>query len=75
MAHVRLKFGRNIYTTELTCAHCRRRFTGGGLYVRLDYRGRTVDVPVCETCLQSYGLFEGNVRLDRDDPSHPIGIA
>lgn len=30
MARLRLKFGRNPYTTELICGHCRRRFTGGG---------------------------------------------
>ncbi len=75
MADLRLKFGRNPYTTDFTCAHCRRRFTGGGLYARLEYEGKLVDVPVCEACTGKYGLFEGDISLDRDNPSHSIGIA
>ena len=75
MASLRLKFGRNPYTSELTCAHCRLRFTGGGLYVRLEQNRKIVDVPVCAECEHKYRLFEGGIDLDRDELSHPIGLA
>ena len=75
MRTLRLKFGRNPYTSELTCAHCQRRFTGGGLYVRLEHAGRLVDVPLCPECESRFGLFEGEIDLGRDSTSHPIGIA
>ena len=72
---LRLKFGRNPYTSELACAHCRRRFAGGGLYARLECAGKVVDVPVCPECEGKYRLFEGEIDLGRDDASHPIGVA
>jgi hypothetical protein len=72
---LRLKFGRNPYTMELVCARCRRSFTGGGLYVRIESAGKLVDIPVCPECERTYGLFEGRVDVGRDDPSHPIGVA
>jgi len=72
---LRLKFGRNPYTSELTCAHCRGRFAGGGLYARLEDAGAVVDVPVCADCERQFGLFEGEVDLGHDNPSHPIGVA
>ncbi len=75
MRSLRLKFGRNPYTSEFVCANCRRPFTGGGLYVRLEHEKKMLDVPVCGTCVGKYGLFEGVVDLDQDNPSHPIGIA
>ena len=75
MRTLRLKFGRNPYTSELTCAHCRRRFAGGGLYARLERAGRLVDVPVCPECERRFGLFVGEIDLGRDSASHPIGIA
>ncbi len=75
MADLRLKFGRNPYTTEFTCAHCRRCFTGGGLYVRLEQKRKIVDVPVCAPCVEKYGLFEGIIDLDQENPSHQIGLA
>jgi hypothetical protein len=72
---LRLKFGRSPYTSELVCAQCRRRFAGGGLYARLEHAEKLVDVPICPECERQYGLFEGEIDLDRDEPSHPIGIA
>ena len=75
MRTLRLKFGRNPYTSEFVCANCRCPFTGGGLYVRLEHAGKLVDVPVCAECERKFGLFEGVVDLDQDNPSHPIGIA
>jgi hypothetical protein len=75
MASPRLKFGRNPFTSEFTCAHCRRQFTGGGLYARLERARKLVGVPVCKPCVETYGLFEGIIDLGRDNPSHPIGIA
>ena len=75
MKTLRLKLGHNPYTSEFTCAHCRRRFTGGGLYARLEYSGNLVDVPVCAECERKSGLFEGQIDLGRDSASHPIGVA
>ena len=88
MRSLRLKFGRNPYTSKLTCAHCRRRFAGGGLYLsaaprgsaaqagaRLEHAGKLVDVPVCPDCERKFGLFEGEIDLGRDSASHPIGVA
>jgi hypothetical protein len=75
VATIRLKFGRNPYTNAFTCAKCQGRFDRGGLCVRLEFAGRTVDVPVCPACERTYGLFEGTVDLDADNLSHPIGVA
>ena len=75
MRSLRLKFGRNPYTSEFTCAHCRGRFAGGGLYARLEHAGNLVDVPVCPDCERKFGLFEGEVDLGHDNSSHPIGVA
>jgi hypothetical protein len=72
---LRLKFGRNPYTSELACAHCRRRFAGSGLYARLEHANKIVDVPVCPVCVRRFGLFEGEIDLGRDSASRPIGLA
>ena len=75
MRTLRLKFGRNPYTSEFVCAHCRRRFTGGGLYARLEHAGTLVDIPVCAECERKFGLFEGELDLGQETASHPIGVA
>lgn len=75
MTTLRLKFGRNPYGNEFACAHCRRRFAGGGLCARLEHAGKIVDVPVCPDCEREFGLFEGEIDLGRDNGSHPIGVA
>ena len=75
MPKLRMKFGRNPYTSELTCAHCRERFTGGGLFVRLEQHGKLVDVPICGRCLDKFGLFEGMISFENDNPSFSVGLA
>lgn len=72
---LRVKLGYNIYSNEMTCARCRRRFVGEGVYLRLEQKGKTVDIPVCGDCLDRYRLVEGMIDFKEDNPSFPIGIA
>ncbi len=72
---IRVKFGRNIYQNEFTCSHCGRKFSGGGLFLRIEYSGSIVDIPLCSACVEETALFEGCIALDRHRVAHPIGRA
>ena len=72
---VRVKFGKNPYAQEFTCAHCRKPFTHGGLLLRVDFESHIVDVPICPACNEGADLFEGLLDVTRHNRSHPIGLA
>lgn len=72
---IRVKFGNNPYDNRFVCGRCREPFERGGLFLRLEYDGRVVDIPVCPRCCAVDGLFEGFVDLSEHCVSHPIGLA
>ena len=72
---IRVKFGRNPYAQEFACARCRRPFSGGGLFLRVESGGSVVDAPVCPGCCGMADLFEGVLDLSKSDRSHPVGLA
>ena len=71
---VRVKFGKNPYAQEFTCAHCRKPFTRGGLLLRVESESRIVDVPVCPACNAGADLFARLLDVRRRSRSHPIGL-
>lgn len=54
---IRVKFGKNPYGNDFTCAACRRSFSTGGFFLRLECRGNVVDIPVCRGCYDAGDLF------------------
>jgi len=72
---VRVKFGKNPYAQEFTCAHCSKPFTHGGLLLRADFESRNFDVPICPACNAGADLFERLLDVRRRSRSRPIGLA
>ena len=72
---IRVKFGKNPYGNNFTCAFCGRSFDAGGFYMRLEYCGNVVDIPICSQCFEAGDLFEGMIDLSAHSASHPIGLA
>jgi hypothetical protein len=69
---IRVKLGKNPYSNRFTCSFCRREFEAGGFFLRVEYRGNIVDVPICPTCFDSGTTFEGLLDLTRHHLAHPI---
>ncbi len=72
---IRVKFGKTPYGNNFTCAFCGRSFDTNGFYMRLEYCGKVVDIPICSQCFETGDLFEGMIDLSRHHASHPIGLA
>ena len=77
---IRVKVGLNMYNQRFTCSCCSKTFEGGtmgpapSLYLRLFAEGDVV-IAICPSCVERIGLFEGEIDLDVDNPSHLIGVA
>jgi len=69
---IRVKFGKNPYSNRFTCSFCRREFESGGFFLRVEYRGNIVDVPICPACFDSETTFEDFIDLSRHNTAHPI---
>ena len=72
---IRVKFGKNPYSNNFICGHCREPFELGGFFIRLEHGGQVVDIPVCPRCWESGDLLEGMIDLSVHNASHPIGLA
>jgi len=72
---IRVKFGKNPYSNNFICGHCREPFERGGFFIRFEHGGQVVDIPVCPRCFESGDLFEGMIDLSIHSASHPIGLA
>lgn len=72
---LRVKFGRNPYSNDLTCAFCRESYAKGGFWLRLEQNEIVVDLPVCQACWSRGELFETLVTFDRHETSHPVSLA
>ncbi|HOO49880.1 MAG TPA: hypothetical protein PLK94_01180 [Alphaproteobacteria bacterium] len=72
---IRIKFGKNPYSNEFTCSYCGSRFSKSGFFIRIEYTGKVVDIPVCGACFEKGDLLEGMIDLDHHHASHPIGLA
>ena len=72
---IRVKFGRNPYNNRFTCSFCGCAFESGGFFMRLEYAGSIVDIPICSGCYGRESLFEGDIDLSANRSSHPIGRA
>ena len=72
---IRVKFGKNPYSNEFTCSRCGHRFSNGGFFMRIEYAGTLIDIPVCPACWGNEELFEGMIELDNHEAAHPIGLA
>ena len=72
---IRVKFGKNPYSNRFTCSHCGRTFDSGGFFMRIEYRGSIVDIPLCSACVEETSFFEGMIDLSDHHAAHPIGRA
>jgi len=72
---IRVKFGKNPYGNRFTCSFCGSAFESGGFYLRLEYRGNIVDIPICPRCYETNALYEGMIDLTAHHEAHPIGRA
>ncbi|MFC1474804.1 hypothetical protein ACFLQK_02055 [bacterium] len=72
---IRLKFGKNPYSNRFTCSFCGNEFESGGFFLRIEYRGSIVDIPICPQCYDSGTLYEGMIDLTAHNAAHPIGRA
>ena len=66
---IRVKFGKNPYSNQFICSHCGREFSGGGFFLRIEYRGNLVDIPICPACFDEGTLYEGMVDLTGGKPA------
>ena len=74
-AGLRVKFGMNPYSNDLTCSYCRRPYSSGGLWLRLEQKEIVVDLPTCDSCWKAGHLYETVVTFEKHDPSHRVGLA
>ncbi len=72
---IRVKFGRNPYGNRFTCSFCGSAFESGGFFMRLEYAGIIVDIPICSKCYERDSLYEGIIDLSAHHSSHPIRLA
>lgn len=72
---IRVKFGKNPYSQTFKCGHCRDEFEKSGFFLRLEYDGKVIDIPICERCFESGDMVEGMIDLTKHSMSHPIGLA
>jgi len=72
LMEIRVKFGKNPYSNRFTCSFCRREFETGGFFLRIEYGGNIVDVPICPACSKMGDLFEGIIDLTAHHLAHPI---
>jgi len=69
---IRVKFGKNPYSNNFACSHCGQRFDRGGFFLRIEYRGILVDIPICAKCYATDALYEGMIDLTTHHSAHPI---
>ena len=72
---LRVKFGMNPYSNDLTCSYCRRPYSGGGLWLRLEQNEIVVDAPVCAACLKAGHLYETVITFKAHERSHQVRLA
>ena len=72
---IRVKFGKNPYSNDFACSHCGQRFRSGGFFLRIEYHGKVVDIPICAECYATDALYEGMIDLTAHNAAHPIGRA
>jgi hypothetical protein len=72
---IRVKFGKNPYNNRFTCSFCGTAFESGGFFVRMEYSGNIVDIPICPACFDEDTLYEGMIDLAAHNAAHPIGRA